>query len=72
MNKNALEFAIFCIEEVALKLHLPGNLVYDMLAKKSDLLDTYLIPSCDVLHSQSRNYIVDDIILLLKERGIVS
>ncbi len=72
MSKTALEFAIFCIEEVALKLRLPGNVVYDMLSRKSDILAAYLIPSYDVLHTQSKNYIVDDIISLMKERGLVS
>lgn len=72
MDKPALEFAIFCIEEVALKLRLPGNQVYDMLAGKSDILEAYLIPSYDVLHTQSKSYIVDDIISLLKTRGLVA
>lgn len=71
MSKSALEFAIFCIEAVALRLHLPGNRVYDMLAKQSDILNTYLIPSFDVLHTQSRQYIVDDILSLMRERGVL-
>ena len=72
MSKSALEFAIFCIEAVAQKLHLPGNRVYDMLAKQSDILNTYLIPSFDVLHTQSKQYIVDDILSLMRERGGLS
>lgn len=72
MSKLALEFAIFCIEAVAQRLNVPGNQVYDMLAKQSDILNTYLIPSFDVLHTQSRQYIVDDILSLMRERGVLS
>ena len=43
MSKSALEFAIFCIEAVAQCLNVPGNQVYDMLAKQSDILNTYLM-----------------------------
>lgn len=72
MNKSTLEFAIFCIEEVASRLRLPGNLVYSMLAEKSDILESYLIPSFDVLHSQSKEFIVDDIVSLMRERGVTA
>ena len=71
MSKSALELAIFCIEAVAQRLNVPGNQVYDMLAKQSDILNTYLIPSFDVLHTQSRHYIVDDILSLMRERGVL-
>ena len=72
MSTSTLEFAIFCIEEIALKLRLPGDLVYDMLSKKSDILNSYVIPSFDVLHTQSKEYIVDDIIALMRERGVLA
>ena len=71
MSKSALEFAIFCIEAVAQRLNVPGNQVYDMLARQSDILNTYLIPSFDVLHTQSRQYIVDDSLSLMRERGVL-
>ena len=44
MNKSALEFAVFCIESVAERLSLPGNQVYDMLTKQSNILYSYVIP----------------------------
>jgi hypothetical protein len=51
MSAIVLEFSIFCIEEVAAKLQLPGNVVYDMLTKKSRILSDYIVPSYDVLHT---------------------
>ena len=67
-----LDFVIFCIEEVAAKLQLPGNVVYDLLTKKSDILSGYIVPSYDVLHTQSKQYIVEDIISLMREEGLVA
>ena len=46
--------------------------MYDLLAEKSDILSRYIIPSYDVLHTQSKQYIVDDIISLMREEGIIA
>lgn len=67
-----LEFAIFCIENVAARLHLGAPEVYALLTEKTDILNTCIIPSYDSLHTQGRDYIVDDIIAVLKERGAVA
>lgn len=72
MPDHVLDFVIFCIEEVALKLQLPGNVVYDLLAEKSDILSNYIVPSYDVLHTQGRQYIVDDIVSLMREEGVIA
>ena len=71
MSMSVLGFAIFCIEEVGLRLQIPGNVVYDMLSKRSNILSSYIIPSYDVLHTQSKEYIVDDIISLMHEKGLL-
>ena len=72
MPGSMLGFVIFCIEEVAAKLQLPGNVVYDLLTKKSDILSGYIVPSYDVLHTQSKQYIVEDIISLMREEGLIA
>ncbi len=69
MSKPVLDFAIFCIEGVAERLQLPGNVVYDLLTRKSRILNDYVVASYDVLHTQSKQYIVDDIISFMKEEG---
>lgn len=68
-DQNTLEFAIFCIENVALKLGIRACDLYIQLSDGSDILDNYIIPEYDVLHTQSKDYIVDDIISLMKKRG---
>jgi hypothetical protein len=70
-GRKQLEFAVFCIEHIAEKLGKPGNEVYAMLTEKSDILDSYIIPCYDVLHTQGKGYIVNDILEYMKREGIV-
>ncbi len=69
-NTKELEFAVFCIENVAIKLNVTAERVYKAVAEKSNILNGYIIPGYEVLHSQGRDYIVKDIIEVLKERGV--
>jgi hypothetical protein len=70
-GRKELEFAVFCIENVAEKLGKAGNEVYKILTEKSDILDSYIISCYDVLHTQGKNYIVDDILSYMKKRGLI-
>ena len=69
-NSDQLEFVIFCIENVAAKLGVGAELVYQAFTQKSDILYSYIVPEYEVLHTQSREYIVDDLLDVMKERGI--
>lgn len=69
-NKNELEFAIFCIENVAAELGVEAEKVYHMFTEQSDILDRYIVPEYDILHTQSREYIVEDILEIMREEGI--
>ena len=69
-DSRELEFAIFCIENVAYKLNVDAEKVYDALTEQTDILEGYIIPEYDVLHTQSKDYIVDDIIGIMKEKGV--
>ncbi len=69
-GSRELEFAIFCIENVASKLHVDAQKVYVALAEQTDILKDYIIPEYEVLHTQSKDYIVDDIVDVMKEKGV--
>lgn len=69
-NSRELEFAVFCIENVAVKLSVGAERVYQAFTQKSDILNGYIVPEYEVLHTQSREYIVDDLLSVLKERGV--
>lgn len=69
-NTNELEFAVFCIENIAKRLGKNAEEIYRALTEKSDILNSYIIPEYDMLHTQSKDYIVDEIISLMEERGL--
>lgn len=69
-NYRELEFAIFCMENVAAKLNVNAELVYKACVDKSNILYGYIVPEYEILHTQSKEYIVNDIIELMRERGV--
>ncbi|MGI5948395.1 MAG: DUF3791 domain-containing protein [Lachnospiraceae bacterium] len=69
-NSRELEFAVFCIESVAAKLGVGAELIYKAFTEKSDILNGYIVPEYEVLHTQSREYIVSELLDVMKERGV--
>ncbi len=69
-NSNELEFAIFCIENVAAKLGVDAPRVYRAFTEQSDILNGYIVPEYDVLHTQGKEYIVNDLLDVMNERGV--
>ncbi len=69
-NAVELEFSVFCIENIARRLNVNAERVYEALAEKSDILYGYIVPEYEVLHTQSKDYIMDDILEVMKERGV--
>lgn len=70
-NSKELEFAIFCIENIAVRLNISAEKVYSALAEKNNILSDYIVPEYEILHTQSKDYIVDDIIELMNEKGVL-
>lgn len=70
-GSKELEFAIFCIENIAIKLNISGQDVYKILTEETNILNDYIIPCYDALHTQDKNYIVDDIIRVMKENNLL-
>ena len=68
-NSDELEFAVFCVENVAKALNIKPQKLYDILTEESNILNGYIIPEYNILHTQSREYIVEDIITVMKETG---
>lgn len=69
-NERELEFAIFCIENLAIALGKSSDVVYRALTGNGDILNQYIIPSYDVLHTQGKEYIINDIREVMSERGV--
>ena len=69
-NSRELEFAVFCIENVAAKLGVGAERVYRAFTEKGDILHGYIVPEYEILHTQSREYIVEELLDVMNERGI--
>ena len=70
-NKRELEFVVFCVENVAAALGKSSCDVYRVLSGENGILHQYIIPSYDVLHTQGKDYIVNDICEVMAERGVM-
>lgn len=44
--------------------------VYQAFTEKSDILNGYIVPEYEVLHTQSREYIVDNLLDVMKEKEV--
>lgn len=71
MNERILEFTIFCIDSLSEYIKKDTKEIYRLLKYETDILDSYIIPCYETLHTQSKKYIVEDIIEVLKERGVM-
>lgn len=69
-NSKELEFVVFCIENVAAALNVNAEQVYRAFSEKSDILSGYIVPEYENLHTQSREYIVEELLDVMKERGV--
>ena len=70
MDKNVLDFVTFCIGRLSLLLNMSQKEVYNKLYTSGILYD-YIVPSYDVLHTFSINYLMEDLIGYMKEKGVI-
>ncbi|MDR1322711.1 MAG: DUF3791 domain-containing protein [Gracilibacteraceae bacterium] len=72
MNGDTLLFAVFCIEGIAESLKIDGAEVYKLLTGEGKILDTYILEYYDALHTQSKEYIVDELVELMKKESFTA
>jgi hypothetical protein len=71
MNGDTLLFSVFCIEGIAEHLDMDGAEVYKLLTGENSILDTYILEYYNVLHTQSKGYIVEELVGLMKKEGLL-
>ena len=69
INKKELRFVIYMIHSLAEKWKMPHSKVYKIL-NSTGILDNYIIKCYDVLHTQGKEYLVEDITDYVREKGI--
>lgn len=69
MDRHCLEFVLYCVENLADDLGKDTIDVYDLF-KNSGVLYDYIVPLYGALHTQGRDYIVEDLRSVLQKKGI--
>ena len=69
-NKNTLEFVTYCVSKLAHQLNLSQSDVYARL-KNSGILNEYIVPSYDVLHTFGSRYLMEDLTDYMREKGVL-
>jgi len=70
MTSEQSFFAVFCIEALADDLGTTGDKVYRILTEDSNILDGYIVPSYDALHTQGKGYIVEELKEIMRKRKL--
>ena len=70
MNTTNIGFITYIIGNLSRRLGIPQKEVYQKL-KTSRILSDYINPSYDVLHSFSKEYLMDDLTNYMQEKGVI-
>ena len=68
-EKKELSFSIFMLNSLADKWKMSPAKVYKIL-NSTGILDNYIIKCYDVLHTQGKEYLVEDITDYVREKGV--
>ena len=68
-EKKELSFSIFVLYSLAEKWKMSPSEVYKIL-NTTGILDNYIIKCYDVLHTQGKEYLVEDITDYVREKGV--
>lgn len=71
MDFKILSFTIFCVNNVAAFLGLNAKEVYHRM-QDADIIDGYIVPCYDVLHTFPKEYIVDDLVSFMHKKGVLA
>ena len=71
MSSDQLGFVTYCIGNLSIRLQLPQRAIYVRL-KDSGILDNYIVKGYEVLHTFGKDYLMDDLITYMQEKGALS
>ena len=70
MNFEQLNFTVFCVGGISDALKMNAGKVYRLLRDSGNLKE-YIVPSYDVLHTFSKEYLIEDLESYMKEKGVL-
>jgi hypothetical protein len=69
IEKNELTFITFLLYQLSEAWNISPSSVYKVLSK-ANVIDGYILPCYDTLHTLGSRYLVEDITELMHERGV--
>ena len=70
MSTEHIDFITYCISGLSDRLSISQKVVYKKL-KQSGILTDYILKGYDVLHTFSKEYLLDDIEDYMREKGVL-
>ena len=71
MNYNNIDFITYCIGNLSRRLNLSTAEVNRRLTQ-SGILNGYIVPSYNVLHTFSKEYLMEDLTEYMREKGVLA
>lgn len=69
INEKEMDFVVYCVENLANYISEDSVKVFDLL-DANDLIEGYILKFYDILHTQGKDWIVEDLVEQLEKRGI--
>ena len=71
MSYDNIDFITYCIGNLSRRLNLSAVEVYRRL-KQSGILNGYIVPSYDVLHTFGKEYLMEDLTEYMREKEVLA
>ena len=68
INEKEMDFVVYCVENLANYISEDSVKVFDLL-DANDLIEGYILKFYDILHTQSRDWIVEVLVEQLEKSG---
>lgn len=69
MSAQQIDFATYCIGNLSQRMGLSQREVYNRL-KRVGILSGYIIPAYDTLHTFGKEYLMNDLLEYMREKGV--
>ena len=68
INEKEMDFVVYCVENLANYINEDSVKVFDLL-DENELIEGYILKFYDILHTQGKDWIVEDLIEQLEKSG---
>ncbi|EEA85463.1 DUF3791 domain-containing protein [Peptacetobacter hiranonis] len=68
INEKEMDFVVYCVENLANYINEDSVKVFDLL-DENELIEGYILKFYDILHTQGKVWIVEDLVEQLEKSG---